>query len=729
MNTLDVQGWGDLRVSGQIRAAGPVRIVARANFNDGDLVLEDYSPTLPTKIESDQTIVLAAERAFRNHTSYESPLFPGDGRVLIFSGTDTHGYNQGNLGFREEYNVAYDPASLPNRAENTIFINQEQPAADTLIIAAKDILKIFDNKRVEIDPEEFTDLSGLQFRIDGGDGSEGINAGTYTIVPYGLALNSTRVLFEPATLTIERRNILRCPECPLDIKFLDKRYGDETPDLTGIAMNVLSLAEGHTLADVGLTLTTPGKTAPVGRHHVHIVFDPQHEQAKNYILPDNPHWLADVRIDPRKVLIDFGFIHIVKDYETLPERPNFLLLGAPDFVSEEDFRPYINISMPPWATGYGAYPLQFSLNGGEAFLSNYDLTLQGEVVLIEPDLRYMIEEGWKKAFPPPVWECETLGSIVVTVDAGGEAPGNVQPPLMCGWVGNPRFAPGQEPGGPPALVNFSSQSWPVVARALGAWITARDSKFSEDAFLELLLAIDNGDMDTLGAVMPFLMDEFVSLLQKDESELKPEEMAFLLEFLDSLNQQRSHAASVAIRQYEDWKEEHRRKTTGGNPLLEMFYIEPAPPDTFLEMALTGFVVDDHHDELWERTVAAMSSALGAGAAAGGAAAGVASTGALKVVSDIIVPFAARAAGSAAAGVGAIAGGVGIGVAAIITLGFVIDQVVKAVNYKDQLEEASRIANTPLTLDSLRQILNEDPDYLLAHFTIHVTRPHGLFIPL
>lgn len=495
-----------------------------------------------------------------------------------------------------------------------------------------------------------------------------------------------------------RREVVRLSHQPAGGRgqYLEKRYGDEALDLTGIAMNVLSLAEGHTLADVGVTLYSPGKTDTVGTYFVYLPFDPRHEQAKNYILPNFPLLLAQVRVYPRKVWIDFGFIHIVKGYETLPERPRFLMLGAPDFVSEEDFRPYINISIPLWATGYGVYPLQFSLNGGEVFLSNYDLKLQGDVVLLEPDLQYMIEEGWKKAF-----SYEDPGARSLKV-------------------------PGQEPGGPPALANFSSQSWPVVARAVGAFIMARDGKFSDDAFLELILAIKRRDPDVLGAVMPFLMDEFVSLLKKGDSELKPEEMAFLLDFLDSFNEQRAYAAAVAMHMYEEWMQEHRRQATGGNPLFEMFYIPPAPPDTFLQMALAGVVMDGAHEAAWQRTVTAMSSALGIGAAAGGAAAAVTSTGALKIVTDLVVPFAARAvAARTAAGVGAVAGGVAIGVAAIVTLGFAIDQVVKSFTYKGKMEDAHRFANTPLTLDHLRGFLIVNPDYLLAHFMIHVTRPSGL----
>ena len=36
-------------------------------------------------------VVLAAGRAFKNHTRYDVDTFENSGHVLIFSGTDTHG--------------------------------------------------------------------------------------------------------------------------------------------------------------------------------------------------------------------------------------------------------------------------------------------------------------------------------------------------------------------------------------------------------------------------------------------------------------------------------------------------------------------------------------------------------------------------------------------------------------------------------------------------------------
>lgn len=78
----------------------------------------------------------------------------------------------------------------------------------------------------------------------------------------------------------------------------------------------------------------------------------------------------------------------------------------------------------------------------------------------------------------------------------------------------------------------------------------------------------------------------------------------------------------------------------------------------------------------------------------------------------------------------LAGPIALGAAAIVTLGFVIDQIVQVGKYEDKMREAVRAANTPLTLNDLRRLMSTEPDYLLAHFTLHVTRPGGvrLYIP-
>ena len=740
VNTLDVEGWTDLGVIGQIRAQGPVRIVANVHFDDGDLVIEDYSLALPTTIQSDQTIVLAAERAFINHTTYENVLFPGNGQVFIFSGTDTYGYNQGSLGFPEEFNVAYDPSSLPSRAVNTVFINQEKPAEHTFTITAEDIVKIFDNKPVEIDPADYTDLRGLQFRIDGGDRSGGINAGEYTIVPYGLAFSGVRVLFEPGTLTIKPRNILSCPLCwPVIIQVVSKRYGDETRDLSDIALDKLSLAEGHTLDDVGITLTVPGKTAPVGTYEIHAIFDPDHEQAKNYILPDAPYKVGEVEVYRRNVLLDFGTIDLVEGYHSLPDQLDFTLSQAPDYVSKEDFRPYIVVAMPP-TQGDGLYPLEFSTQGGEEFLANYDLTMNGFVRVHAPDLQFMIEEGWKKAFPQPTPEESCLDrpvdpfsrpldpSMTIIVgadpDAGDTSAASCDYKLTWEWA-----PPGQVAGGPPALMGFSSHSWPVVGRAAGAYLDALEG-YSADAYLELLVALKDGNPDALGAVMPFLYAEFSALLQKDQSELTPEESAFLQEFLDSINDQRSFAATSAWDSYQNWRREQYDNAVRGCPLCALYYIEPVPPDTFLAQATTGFHIDHVHEEQWKRTVTAMASSLGAGVAGFASGSALASAGALTSVAEVIFPFAARISEVASAAASSLAGPIALGAAAIVALGFIADQVAKGIKYEEQMEEARHAAYTPLSLDDLRNIMNDNPEYVLAHFTLHVTRPGGLrlYIP-
>lgn len=103
-------------------------------------------------------------------------------------------------------------------------------------------------------------------------------------------------------------------------------------------------------------------------------------------------------------------------------------------------------------------------------------------------------------------------------------------------------------------MGFTFDSWPVVGKAVGTYL-AEVGGFSQDAYLELLLKIKDGDPEALGAVIPFLYAEFTNLLQKDERELRPEEAAFLQDFLDSMNEQRSNSATAAWYRYEQWRSE------------------------------------------------------------------------------------------------------------------------------------------------------------------------------
>ena len=755
VGALTMQASTDLSVSGRVVATGEVRIVAQR-----DLVLQDPVEGGVTVFTAPRT-VLAAGQAFKNHTRYGSDPFQDSGNVLIFSGTDTHGYNPGSLDFPEVYGVAYDPQALPEPEERTIYIARSAPAPE-IVVAAPVLEKVFDNTPVVPDPAAYSDLyvvmdggellfrmepftdGGIEGGIEGSDAevnagvNPGIDAGEYTIVPYGASSSSHRLKFLPGRLTITPRVLF--PGEIWTIHFAERYYGDSNPLFNLEFFEQLpqpNLAPGHTAEDVGIVVTTPAdERSPVGSYPVLITARPGSTQARNYVFPAHP--VAVLNVLKRPVYVEFENV-VLKEYETLPSTLKFRLHNAPSFVSERDFAPYIVPYTAP-IKGMGYYRIEFETRGGEEFLANYDLQRfddygsplpRGWAIVGMPNLDYYIEESWKDGS----WRSPGSGS--------GGCVQTFSPQVQSAQPAAPAAAPGSVVAGrlevscsgpltlisnnPPEVMGLSSHSWPVLGKAMGEMLRTQ-GVLSEQSFLELLAKLYRGEADAVAAVLPYLFAELRSILEKDEADLTEAERAFAGELARYIRNQRVAAAQQAMREYEQWRSEHYERVTAGCPLCVLYYLEPAPPDHFLEQARTGVSVSPSLEERWANVMIALESSIAAGLGAGAATYAIAATGALNSVASIIFPFAGRAAATAGAAAGvlpgatSLAGPVGLIAAALVGAGLAIDTVVKAEQYREAMLEAYENAQAEVTFADLKALMSGSPELLFMYLSLKTVDP-------
>lgn len=719
-DSVEIHASGDLRLSGWIRAGD---VLVRSGYDPSwgarrDLIIEDANGSIPTQMDAARSVTLAAGRAFRNYSAYGGNLFPGAGRVVIFSATDRYGYDPGSLlaletpggqpRFSEVYGVGYDEAGAYNPEGDTIYIGESEPSPVLTIPTLGVIEKVFDNTPVVIDPEPYLGgrpASGLRFRFDGGDGSGGINVGTYVIVPYGAESELYRIRYAgTGQLVVTPR-----PLCPLGCAgWAERVWGDLNPNFGVVWHDVFDLAPGHSAADAGLRFTVdmPGtpQMADVGQYAVFVAADPDNPAAKNYIFPEQA--VGTLQVNPRPVRIRF-FSGVVNDGQ-LPEGQaqmwNLVRIdNLPAFLQSPSlFAPYLQLYYTPAYVGPGVYELNYRIREQAPFLDNFIFEPhEPGVITVVANVDYYVKQSWKKLFP-----------VTNVAQCWGDRSCDVQQA--------------------PSIGHFSGAAWPVMGKAVAAFLSSR-GELRESAFLELLSLLTSPATrnETLGKILPFVMQELEDILSRPESTWSAAEQAFVYEFVGFVSDLRKEAAAAAMRDYEAWKAEDERRRTGVGgsgpvPRLDMlFYYGSEPPEHFLRQAVTGIYVPPSQSGVLDEIVAGVSSVVGA-VTAEVAVTQLALSGALNTALLKVAPFAARLAAQVQplAAASAFTGPAAIVVAGAITIGSAIADMVNIENYEENMQKALQEAQAGMTVDGLRQWLSDSYDVVASWMMLRFARPYA-----
>ena len=228
---------GALSVAGMADAAGGMTITAT-----GDLTMTAANADSQTQLGSSggQITLASTGGAFINDTG--PALFSGAGRRVIYSSTQGSGYTDGGLGFTvvPSVNFPNDPDSSNGAV---IYIGGAPPALPVLTITANNVSELFGQSAIftaKFSGGSVTDLQTLpQFKIVGGTG---VNAGAYTIQPFGATANGFQIVYVSGVLTVA--------PAPLTIVATTVAFpaGGTLPALTG---TFSGLAPGDTQASTG----------------------------------------------------------------------------------------------------------------------------------------------------------------------------------------------------------------------------------------------------------------------------------------------------------------------------------------------------------------------------------------------------------------------------------------------------------------------------------------------
>jgi|GEM_PF-6458124 len=352
----------------------------------GDLTLEDYAANVPSVFTSDSRIVLVGGRAFKNHTSLDDVLFPGEAPVFIYSRLDTFGYTPGALTFPEQY--GFDGnflSSLDQLSPNTIYIRTETPSPVIEIAATSGGTAIYSGAVPELDPSELAVVQGdasalddLQLRLEGGTWGSGADADTYRLVPSAVSADY-RVKYIPGTFTILPRELTYATDS------FTRVYGDPNPELTG---TVYGLVAGQTMADAGLSFHTAAtQFANVGTYPIVLVQDPNHRMARNYIINHEASSAGNVTIN--RANIQFVVADQTKLYgDPAPASEVINILGFKGDERPDGFirllRPVVVPTVDDTAD-VGVYPWKVELPDPSVFsegglLRNYQLDPEAPVL-------------------------------------------------------------------------------------------------------------------------------------------------------------------------------------------------------------------------------------------------------------------------------------------------------------------------------------------------------------
>ena len=721
-DSVSIQASGDLRLSGMVKA-GDVLVRTGLDPSWGarrNLILEDGPGTARTRIDASGSVTMVAGLAFRNYTAHDGNPFPGSGRVLIFSATDRYGYDPGSLlrlktpsgdpRFAEVYGVSYSPSDSYNPSGDTIYIGEAAPSPLLTIPAPANIEKVFDNTPVVIDPAQYVNdpqVSGLRFRFESPEGDGGINVGTYVIVPYGAESEVYRITYQgTGQLTITPR-----PLCPQGCAgWAERLWGDLNPNFGVIWRDVFNLAPGHTAADAGMRFTTdmpayaPG--ASVGQYQVFVEPDPNHPGAKNYIFPTSA--VGTIQVNRRPIRLQFysGVINDGQVPDSSAKMWNLVRVENWPATqgSQSRLMPYLELYYTPAYTGPGVYQINYRIRKWDELLDNiiFEPSEPG-VITVVANLDYLINESWKKLFPlTNVADC---------------------------W-----FNRSCEVQQAPKIGNFSGAAWPVMGKAIATYLSV-EGKLQESEFLKMLQRLTSSDPNTrneaLGEILPFVMGELEEILNRPESTWSAAERAFIEEFLRFVNDQRKEAAAWAMVEYLRWKEEQEYGQSQSGPfgfdLGGLFNLGPKPPEHLLRQAATGIFIDPSQSKALEVIASAFATFAGSAAAAV-LTSQVAATGVLNAVLLKVFPFAARltaeAVKPAAFAAGAFAGPAAIIVAGIVTIGTSIAHLVEARQFEGNLKKAMDEAQVPLTVDKLREWLDDSYEVVMGWMMLRFARPYA-----
>lgn len=522
LKTLQVSAPNSLRWRGKVDSQGEVHIVA------GESLTVEDAPGAESSIDSTARIILASRSSvFRNHTSYDNVLFPGSGRVLIFSATDRDGFNLGGLefaeelGFVEEFGVSYADFELGNwtPAKNTIYIHDG--GSPILEITAGDLEKVYDATRLSLDgvPVSLSGsdptLDGIQLRIDGGNG---VDAGTYSIVPYGAQSSTYRLKFIPGKLTID----------PAPIKIVVPNvkhvYGD--PFSVPSIADIVGLKGADTVADLiarsGLTPTSDvNERTNVGVYKWKVTAS-NPDALKNYTFDPVKDVEGTIEVDRRLMLIVLHDLQMelgMKDPYTrkpLMPTPTYDLRNIASFHQIKDFENFITVTLPK-VTSSGRYPIDdLTIDWNAPIFSNYVVLYEPAVLTVhEPgNFEWYIEEGFKK--------------------------------LTKGWCGPALFV--SSPGeiaciGPQATWGgFPVQAWPVVARVIARKLTP-SGPLTYERFFGGFEMITIWDKETVATVV---IDVLMEILKKPESQLDEAERSFVETIANAVRNERIRRAEAKV---------------------------------------------------------------------------------------------------------------------------------------------------------------------------------------
>ena len=718
-DSLVVHAPGDLRLAGQVKA-GDVLVTVGQDVGWGarrSLTLEAGPAGAWTQIDASGRVTLAAGLAFKNQTTYGVDLFPGSARVTIYSGTDRFGYDPGsldkidsagNVRFVEQYGVAYDPNAELEPDQDTIYIGEPSPSP-VILIEAPDIEKVYDNTPVVLDPEGYVDdptVSGLLFRLDRPEGGSGIDAGTYVIVPYGAESEVYRIVYLTGELEVLPRPL--CPDGCAGL--IEKVFLDPNPDFAAVLAHLFDLAPGDTVGSSGIRVHLPQVWSEwVGEQPLFASPDPSNPKSRNYAFPEEP--VGTLRIVPRTVYIEIPDVTAKLGEVPPPDR----LWGSVRFHNLDEaidpeltFSHYINFVYVPVVEDVGKYVIIW-LVADSPFMDNFNFeraTWETGYLTVEPNLDYYTAESWKKLpLSESEYQCANAPDSRSDCDVM-ELPYGTTPPVVG---------------------NFSANAWPVVGRAISQYMELTGD-LSERAFLEKLRLIQSNTdegYEALGQLVPFLVAELASILDRDERTWTPAERAFVEEFITFVNKQRIEAANAAYREYQEWKAEDFRRRTGvgqGAPHLGLlFYYGSKPPDHFLQQAQSGLYVPRSQAENFEKVIGG-AAGLGASLATAGVVGGVASTGALNSVVTALIPFLQRA-GEAAIGtaIGAAAGPAAIVVMAIATTVLVAVDIADIIEYEEEMQQALENAYRPVTTGVLKFLIQIAPELVASWMVARTVR--------
>jgi filamentous hemagglutinin family protein len=269
-----------MSVSGKLLTGGAISILSGGNLTLG----------LGSVMTSTGQLTLGSTgiaNAFINNNG--TSLVGGTGRVVIYTGTTSNGFNSGGLGYTQRAGVSYP--SDPLGIGNVIYI-AEGGSLPGMTITADNASKLYGSA----DPlftasyagGAATDLTSPVLFSVGGH----VNVGTYTITPFG-AVSSTRSLqYVPGTLSVT--------PAPLVISASNgaMTYGSLLPTLSA---SYSGLVNGDTSSVVsGLTLaTTATSRSGVGTYSVL----PSGATASNYNISFRPGTLT---VNPASLTIVVG---------------------------------------------------------------------------------------------------------------------------------------------------------------------------------------------------------------------------------------------------------------------------------------------------------------------------------------------------------------------------------------------------------------------------------------